>query len=190
MKKELFKAAQIYGTYKAWASAITMTILGIIGIIICINYYFDNKDYVKVQATIVNTNCNEFTKTEIQNYKHTNRQVETTNKLYKCNLDLEYNINNKKYDNILVEEYDNKPNKGDKIEIGYKPNNPNNISKNFEFLKYGSILGLIIIIIFIIASYVNLHIVRKNKTIAGIEGTVGFASNLRRALSSRRRNNY
>jgi hypothetical protein len=188
MKNNLKTAAQTYGRFKAWTTSITATIVGIVLLVIFTNMYFTNKHFSSVDAEVVSAECQNFTET--QKTKDSRRSItETTKTLYNCNLLLKYTVNG----NIQTARYkkngsESEINVGDTLVVDYNTQNPSQVKEGASGLVYGAVAGIIITLLFVCLSYVNLYLVTKSDTIAGVEGTLGFASNLRSALSQKKRN--
>ena len=179
--KQLYKGAQLYGIYKAGIGAVIMTLICIFGGIFLFNIYNENKGYKEVNATITKPNCNIIDKvTEKEGTK-------TTEILYNCSLELKYTIDGKEYNNTLdinnsQKEYLNT----NKIKIGFKPEDPENIKFDYKYTNMFALIGIVLLIVITISSYINLYIVLHSKEIAGIQGTIGFASNLRSAFTTKK----
>mgnify|MGYP006138653801 CR=1 FL=1 len=185
MKNNLTKAAVAYGTLRAWISSFIVSVFGLIGIIYCIYLFLDSIQYKNVVARVVEPNCEEYTE-KIINRSKDKSETERISTSFKCDLELEYNVNSKLIKtHLFKEKLHKKYNKNEEIKIGYKPNNPKTISDSFIAQKWGSFFGVLIILLVVSITYFNLYMVLKNKSIAGVEGTIGFASNMRRALSSK-----
>lgn len=188
MRNNLKSAAQTYGRFKAWTTSITATIVGIVLVIIFTNMYSTNKHYSSIDAEVVSAECQNFTET--QKTKDSRRSItETTKTLYDCNLLLKYTVNG----NIQTASYkkngsENEIKEGDTLVVDYNMQNPSKVKEGASTQVYGAVAGIIITLLFVCLSYVNLYLVMKSDTIAGVEGTLGFASNLRSALTRNRRN--
>jgi len=102
--------------------------------------------------------------------------------MYKCDIDIEYSVNEKDYVASLSKTSNIKYVKDSKIEIYYEKNNPENSSSSKDSNVASYILipvGLIIIAIVV----VNFILVRKYKGYAAISGGVTAASMIGRSFS-------
>ena len=181
------KASQVYGRFKAWSTAITATFVGIILIIIFTNMYNDNKKFETVNARVVQSNCTSYTQTKkTQSKKNT---IETTKTLYDCNLLLNYNVKGQEYtSNYKKEELSDEIQVGTELKIDYNTEDPTKITEGASMTVYGAMAGIIFMLFVIFLSYLNVYLVMTSNTIAGVQGTIGFASNLRSALTRNRNN--
>ena len=188
MRNNLKSAAQMYGRVKAWTTAITATIVGIVLLIIFTNMYNDNKKFKSIDATVVSSECQNFTET--QKTKDSRRSItETTKTLYDCNLLLKFDVNGTvQTANYKKNGSNSEIKEGDIIVVDYNTTNPSQIKEGASTYVYGGVAGIIITLLFVFFSYINLYLVTKSDTLAGVEGTLGFASNLRSALTRNRRN--
>ena len=167
MVNSLTKAEQVYGSFRAHLAAIFITIIGIVLIVLCIKGIISSNKYNNTTvATIIDADCNKI-------------NTEDTIK-YNCSLDVNYTIDNTKFENNINTTSSYKYKVGDTLNLGYNKNDKNDISLDFKIIRWVSIIGIILITMIMIGTYANLYIVRKNKTIAGVEGAVSFVRDITR----------
>ena len=161
----LSEAAEVYGSFRAHMSTIILSIVAILVIGFSVKTLINNRNYIETQATVNSANCKEFGKNH-------------NNVMYKCNLDLDYNTQNATERKKVNIESSTEYLKGDIISIGYNKNKPKDVLTNFKLREWGPIGAIIFMLIITSLSFVNLHYVRKYKSVARVEGVTGFISNV------------
>ena len=177
---QLSQTAEIYGTLRSALGALIVTVIGLPIIIFLMILYNKNKNYISTKAKIIEPNCDELIETTYNN----NQKKQITNKYFSCNMLITYNVNGDKLETNIVKSNSNiKYRKNDTLEIGYLPNNPYNVSLDYNSKKTISIVGIIIIIIIMLLTFLNLYLVIKYKSFARVQGALGIASNLKSIIS-------
>jgi hypothetical protein len=144
------------------------TIISVILIIIGINIFRKKKVYTeKVSSTVVKSVCSQVSGNDTVTYK--------------CDLELEYTIDNKTYVASLSKTSNIKYEVGSKMEIYHEKGNPENASTNIDSNTAGYIL-LIVGVVIIAMVYLNYYLVRKYKGYAAISGGVSAASMIGRSF--------
>jgi hypothetical protein len=161
----LSKAAELYGSFRAHMSTIILSIVAIFVIGFSVKTLINNRDYVETRATVNSANC-----------KESGQDRKTV--MYKCHLDLDYNTKNATERTKVNTESSTEYTQGDIISIGYNKNKPKDVLTNFKLREYGPIGAIIFMLIITSLSFVNLHYVRKYKSVARVEGVTGFISNV------------
>ena len=124
-----------------WQIFVKIIIIILLSVFIYMNYE-DHIHHTTISAKVVKANCKENVKTIQDHYT-------SHNELYNdCQLNIEYNINNKKYQNKL-RTIEDKYYDGEQIWIDYENQNMNNIrlhDYSNKIIFYGCIIILIILL--------------------------------------------
>ena len=165
----LSEAAEVYGSFRAHVSTIILSIVAILVIGFSVKTLINNRNYIETRATVNSANC----KKNRQNDSNGN-----TNIMYKCNVNLDYNTPNATEKTTVKTNSSTEYEQGDIITIGYNKNNPKDVLTNFKLREYGPIGAIIFMLVITSLSFVNLHYVKKYKSVARVEGVTGFISNV------------
>ena len=165
----LSEAAEVYGSFRAHASTIIVSIVAVLVLVYSVKTLINNRNYVETQATVTSANCNK------------NRQNDSkgnTSVIYKCNVNLDYNTPNATEKTTIKTNSNTEYEQGDVLTIGYNKNDPKDVLTNFKLREYGPIGAIIFMLVITSLSFVNLHYVKKYKSVARVEGVTGFISNV------------
>ena len=161
----LSEAAEVYGSFRAHMSTIILSIVAILVIGFSVKTLINNRNYIDTKATVTSANCKE-------------SGQDRKNVMYNCHLDLDYNTTNATERTKVNTESSTEYTQGDIISIGYNKNKPKDVLTNFKLREWGPIGAIIFMLIITSLSFVNLHYVRKYKSVARVEGVTGFISNV------------
>jgi hypothetical protein len=133
------------------AFSIFLIVLFIIFLVLSIVFLSKKDNYIKIKADIKNINCYEV------RTKHTsNRGVVTYSYKYNCNINVTYNIKDKKYENNIKTNSSTDYRKDKTIEISYDPNNPMNIRLPITISKVAGIIFSVLAFLIFCVSIANL----------------------------------
>lgn len=174
----ILDALATYGKLKAYIGAIIVTIISIVMTFIGYKLIKDSKVYVDVLGNIVKAVCNKI----ITIIKKDSTQ--TTEISYDCSLNVNYNVNNNKFNKIINTKTAKLYSSGDNIDLSYEENNPTNVRiKQISEKTIGKILIGIAIIIALFA-IINAYLVTKSKSYATISGATNALSDVSSIFSS------
>ena len=165
------EAAEVYGTFRAYTSVIMLSIISILVIFFSVKTLINNRNYIETQATVTSANCKK---------NHQNNSKGKTNVMYKCNVNLDYNTPNATEKTTIKTNSNSEYEQGDILTIGYNKNDNKDVLTNFKLREYGPIGAIMFMLVITSLSFVNLHFVKKYKSVARVEGITGFISNVTR----------
>jgi hypothetical protein len=156
------------GTIGVWYSIIgtTVTILIFLAITLYMNLSY-HKDWVKVEAEVLDDNCRE-------------TRNDNNNTVLKCDYKIRYMVNEKEYVTTLYNKSVTYPiHKNDKkyFEVEYNPSNPYEVDFVFEKAVLNLVMGVVLFILIVID--VILIYYRNNTIVKGL-ATVHMASSMLR----------
>jgi hypothetical protein len=164
---------KIYG-YIGVCSSVVITICLCICGIYMVSTPDELKNYIKINATIVNATCDVTTK------ETNNRRSTTTTNTYNCTLECAYTVNNKAYTTPLTISSQTRYMKDSKIDILYDPNDPSKIvqvpsisKKNVGWIFLVS--GLVLLLITVGYYFLT----KKSSAFNKLQGISGIATIIR-----------
>lgn len=165
---KVVSASQAYGSFRAHISTIIITFIGVIGIICCLVMLLKTIKYKTISGRIENANC-----------KQTHNNNDNSNQiLYNCNLEVNYTIDNKRFNENIDKISSFKYKSNTPVKLSYNKNDKTDISLDIAMTRWVSGIIIIFLAFIMVMSHINLHMVKTNKDIAGVEGALGFISNV------------
>lgn len=167
------QVGKVYG-YIGVCSSVVITIC----LCICGFYMLSTKDdlknYVKINATIVDATC------DVTTQQTNNRGTTTTTNTYNCNLVCVYTVNNQTYTTPLTISSQTRYMKNSYIEVLYDPNDPSKIVQVPSISKKN--LGWILVVCGLVLLLITVgyyFLTKKSSAFNKLQGISGIASVIR-----------
>jgi hypothetical protein len=167
------EVGKIYG-YIGVCSSVVITICLCICGIYMVATPDELKNYIKINATIVDATC------DVTTQQSNNRGTTTTTNTYNCNLACVYTVNNQTYTTPLTISSQTRYMKDSKIDILYDPNDPSKIVQVPSISKNN--LGWILVVCGLVLLLITVgyyFLTKKSSAFNKLQGISGIASVIR-----------
>jgi len=145
-----------YGMYKLFVGGIISTLFIVGGLWAIYHSY----GVMSTKAVVSTAQCTTSTTMPDKSNNYTSQTINN------CNLDINYNVDNKVYNEQLQIQQLHK--KGDMLDVSYDPTNPSRVSQYFDFSFWGKIAIFVGIVIFLF-SYGNYLLITWFPALGAVE---------------------